>query len=219
MIWKSIILHMKLVLKKIKYKFREETYFDKYERKGAYHWDFYFNRTKLYYCSIVNTILDFAPENKKILDVGCGDGLITFLLSKKNNTVWGIDNNTTAIKLAKEKTKSKLFFKKDIYKIKYENEFDCVILSDIIEHLKNPSKAIENSFITLKKEGILILSTPLSLNNGMIDKFHFKEYTEEQIIDLLGNYFKLIDRKILKWPNSNRKSFVGKFIKIARREK
>lgn len=201
----------------MKCKLKGAIYFDKYETKGAYHWGFYFNRTEPYYCKIADTILDFAPKNKKILDIGCGDGLIAFLLSRRNNTVWGIDNNATAIKLAKKKTKSKLFLKKDAYKIEYKKQFDCVILSDIIEHLKNPLKVIENSFNALKDEGTLILSTPLPLSNGIIDKFNYKEYTEKEIIDLLRDYFKLLDRKILKWPGSNRESFVGKFIKVSRR--
>ena len=50
------------------------------------------------------TILNQYNFNK-ILDIGCGKGLFTSLLKKKNNTVEGIDISSTAIKKAQASSK------------------------------------------------------------------------------------------------------------------
>jgi len=75
--------------------------FEKYQQLGAYHYEWYAtNHTG--YRDLVDFSLNHFPNRGKILDVGCGDGLISYKLFEKGLSVIGIDTNEYAIELARK---------------------------------------------------------------------------------------------------------------------
>lgn len=117
----------------------------------------------------------------KILDLGCGDGNVTFLLSNYIGTdgiVVGIDSNENAIDNAKKKSKelglSNLYFcVGDItqdFKIKHSN-FDAIIVRRVLMYLSNPKSTIATAIKYLKPNGIFlaqennISQTPIGLES------------------------------------------------------
>ncbi|HOA25855.1 MAG: methyltransferase domain-containing protein [Aggregatilineales bacterium] len=79
----------------------EDKPFDKYEKRGAYHWEWY--RSNRYnYRDKVNMLLDWLPRTGEVLDIGGGDGLIAFQMFKRGLDVVCIDTNATSISLARE---------------------------------------------------------------------------------------------------------------------
>jgi len=100
---------------------------------------------------------------KTFLDIGCGNGHLTERIFMKhfNADFYGIDMGDGAER-AKEKGINA--FKADlneIDKLKFEdNYFDSVFAGEIIEHLVDPDKFLEEIHRILKKDGLLILSTP-----------------------------------------------------------
>ena len=100
-------------------------------------------------------------KGKKVLDVGCADGLITNQISN-GNQVYGIDISENAIKAAKKKYK-KINFKVCEAEKKYpfkKEEFDVVFSGDVIEHVPEPVKMIKEINRVLKKNGKIIITTP-----------------------------------------------------------
>lgn len=82
--------------------------FNKYEKMGAYHWQWYAaNHTG--YKDLVDLALEILPQQGTILDVGCGDGLTSFKLFEKGLSVVGIDTNEYAIRLARKRTSKKIY--------------------------------------------------------------------------------------------------------------
>ena len=99
----------------------------------------------------------------KILDIGCGGGLLCEPLSKLGATITGIDPSNNNIEVAK------LHSKKMNLNIKYiccapenlniKNEFDVILNLEVIEHVSNVNLFIQNCSKLIKKKGIMFVST------------------------------------------------------------
>lgn len=129
-------------------------------------YDYYKKKNSFYY----NTLKQGIRENigkeraRNILDIGCGTGeILNFLNSKKG---LGVDISSQMIQKACTKFKSKKslkFMVFDIEKNPLKGNFDYILLIDVIEHLTNPQKAIQNIAYSMSLETKLIL--------GMINPF------------------------------------------------
>ena len=124
-------------------------------------------------------------KNTKILDVGCGGGLISEGLSKLGADVTGIDfieENIKKAKIQAKKNKLKInYLVKDLEKEKILSKFDAIIIFEVLEHLNDWGKFIIKLRSNLKKNGILIIST---INKNLISKF--------LTIDIAENFLKWI---------------------------
>jgi ubiquinone/menaquinone biosynthesis C-methylase UbiE len=155
----------------------EEIKFDKYEKKGAYHWKD-FNRNSAYRNNALIIKDWIRPGNT--LDIGAGDGLITSLIGAV-----GIDNNKKAIELAREKGVSVI--NGSAYNLPFDRgEFYNVLMADTLEHLKDDRKAIEEAKRVLRIEGHLYVVTPPKKDKK--NKYHYREYTPNELCDLLHHF-------------------------------
>ena len=73
--------------------------FVKYDIGGAYHWKWYILNYEGYR-DFTNALVNLVPDPGRVLDVGCGDGLISYLFFRSGCDVVGFDTSKTAIKLA-----------------------------------------------------------------------------------------------------------------------
>jgi len=102
-------------------------------------------------------------KNLKILDIGCGGGLLSEPMCRLGADVTGIDASKKNIQVAK------LHAKKSNLKIKYiptspENfktnvKFDVILNMEIIEHVEDVSFFLKSCSSLLKKEGIMFIAT------------------------------------------------------------
>lgn len=159
--------------------------FNKYKERGAYHWKEYEQKTP--YGLHAEKVSKWVRKKGKTLDIGAGDGLITHLI----NAI-GIDNNDVAVKLAKEKKVN--VSKCDVYNINFsDNYFDNIYLGDVLEHLEKPDIAIHEIKRVLKSEGYLYIVTPPAKKEGLWDKYHYREYTPNQLIVYMEKFnFKIL---------------------------
>ncbi len=97
----------------------------------------------------------------KILDIGCGGGLVSEPLARMGATVTGIDADKTAIQVAQEHAKAS-----DV-KIDYRAEstdtlkgqFDVVLALEIVEHVASVDKFVDEVVGLCKPGGLVIFST------------------------------------------------------------
>jgi len=97
----------------------------------------------------------------KVLEIGCGFGFFLKLL-RRYFEVYGFDVSEYAIKVAKKIVPSahlKVYNAEDYFPYP-THSFDVIVCIDVLEHLKFLQRLIKNSYIYLKKDGILFLSTP-----------------------------------------------------------
>jgi len=82
--------------------------------------------------------------SEKILDIGCGEGYThQYFLGKENNLkITGIDLNQELLKKAKDKNPEVCYQKGDIYSLKIKEKFDLVLLTEVLEHLKDYQKGL-----------------------------------------------------------------------------
>jgi 2-polyprenyl-6-hydroxyphenyl methylase/3-demethylubiquinone-9 3-methyltransferase len=102
-------------------------------------------------------------KNLKILDIGCGGGLISEPMSRLGADVTGIDASNKNIKVAK------LHARKDNLKINYlntvpesldqQNEYDIILNLEVIEHVENLDLYLSSCFKLLKTNGIMFTAT------------------------------------------------------------
>ncbi len=117
-----------------------------------------------------NLINDFDLKNKKkpleglkILDIGCGGGLLSEPMARLGANVTGIDPLKKNIEIAKHHLKkSKLSIKYQNFspeKFKSNTKFDVILNMEIIEHVENVDFFIKQSASFLKKSGIMFVAT------------------------------------------------------------
>ena len=99
----------------------------------------------------------------KILDIGCGGGLLSEPLSRLGATVTGIDASDKNIKIAKmHLKKSKLdinYYCSSPESFEAKEKFDVVLNMEIVEHVDNVDFFLLKSSELLKKNGLMFIAT------------------------------------------------------------
>ena len=128
-----------------------------------------FNPVRISYIkeSIINSFKlkeNVKPLKKvKILDIGCGGGLLSEPMSRLGADVMGIDASDKNIEIAK------FHAKKDNLNIKYlcaspeqlntSTKFDVILNMEIVEHVKNVDFFLQSCSKLLRKNGIMFVAT------------------------------------------------------------
>ena len=99
----------------------------------------------------------------KILDIGCGGGLLSEPLSRLGAAVTGIDASDRNIKIAKmhlEKSKLDIdYYCSSPEKFVAKEKFDVVLNMEIVEHVDNVDFFLFKSSELLKKDGLMFIAT------------------------------------------------------------
>lgn len=123
---------------------------------------------------ICNAVI--APV-EKILDIGCSYGWTLNSLTEKARELVGIDMNEAALKQAKANYPHIKFTHQSAATLPYNsNEFDVVILSDVIEHVGDENKClvIDEAHRVLKEGGFFIFTAPYAGLFAWADPMDFK---------------------------------------------
>lgn len=170
-----------------------------------YH-DLLVRRDDLYAQAKYKIILRFLKNRKnlKILNAGCGSGELSFLLAAAGHTVFGIDPGLEYIALAKSGLSSELssrctFQVSSIENFSHPDKFDCVIATDVLEHIENDTLATTKLIDYLCVGGDLIVTVPaLPALFGYHDEQlgHFRRYTKTTLARLINNSNSIIFKKL-----------------------
>ena len=104
-------------------------------------------------------------DDLTILDIGCGGGILSEALSKKGAKVTSIDASDKTIKIAKKhavENNLKIDYKcctLDEYIKNSKKTFDCIVCFELIEHVPDPKKLLEDINRVSKPSTKLFLST------------------------------------------------------------
>jgi 2-polyprenyl-3-methyl-5-hydroxy-6-metoxy-1,4-benzoquinol methylase len=206
-----------------------EIEFNKYKIRGpSYHWvqvSKSIRKRNLFVVAryqLLDKLIGDEIYKKKVLDVGCGDGVLSYLLAEKGAVISGIDNSKEAIITASEKCKqfdNIKFIKSSVYELPFdEMSFDYVVSSDVIEHLRDPDKMLSEIKRVWNRRGKIIITSPIKYTEIPLDKMHYKEFFEEEFVKILEKYFdeiRIVKSHPLFWFElQNRQIFGRSFIKL-----
>lgn len=107
-------------------------------------------------------ILDEIKNNSTILDIGCASGYMgEFLIKEKGCRVWGIEPDVNSAAKAKSGGYDIVINKGvEAGMDGIEAQFDYIIMADVLEHLVEPGKVLENAKMFLKPGGKILISLP-----------------------------------------------------------
>ena len=208
-----------------------------------------FNPTRILYIK-ENIIKSFNLEQKrtplkniKILDIGCGGGLLSEPMSRLGAEVTGIDASKKNISVAKLHAKKNNlninYVCSSPEKLKTTKKFDVILNMEIVEHVEDVNFFLKSCSRLLKKNGIMFVATLNKTLKSYIFAIVGAEYilrwlpigTHEwekfvdpkELIDILKKNNLKLDRidgmkfNLItdKWKISNDKSvnYIAKFIK------
>ena len=113
-------------------------------------------------------ISDNLPNNRtplKILEVGCGNGNISYQLARYGHDVTGVDISQTTINTAIDRfgDTSGLHFKvanAEELNPSENEKYDVIVCSEVLEHLHQPKKLTLNFKNLLNEKGLAIITVP-----------------------------------------------------------
>jgi 2-polyprenyl-3-methyl-5-hydroxy-6-metoxy-1,4-benzoquinol methylase len=167
------------------------------------------SKTNYTYQTILGIIAKHFNRSGAVLDIGCGVGTTSLYLASLGFEVTGIDISDKAIALAKKSNKELglgvQFAAGDVMQLNYKNKFDYAICSEVIEHVPDDKKLVGSIYTLLKKDGVLVLSTPLDsaplYRWGTLQEFdkevgHLRRYSKHSITLMLKNAgFSIVETK------------------------
>lgn len=116
----------------------------------------------------------FVPKGSKVLEVGCGNGLVTRILAKRARSVLALDLSSVAIENARKYVKRSncTFRVANIICDNVAGIYDIIMLADVIEHIENHNRRwlLHQLELNLAFDGLLILCWPNPEAQGRNDQ-------------------------------------------------
>jgi 2-polyprenyl-3-methyl-5-hydroxy-6-metoxy-1,4-benzoquinol methylase len=117
------------------------------------------NFIKKLWHSYIGNYINNIDVHGRVLDVGCGGGNLLLDLQKKGADVYGIETNPKSVEICKRKRLKILCG--NLESINFPDEqFDTVIMSQLIEHLPSPKETLNEIHRLLKPGGKLYIYCP-----------------------------------------------------------
>lgn len=131
---------------------------------------------------------------RRVLDVGCSQGIASILLARRGYEVWGVDIEPQQIEYAQREAsqeraevRSRLHFVcADARRLEFaDGFFDSVLLGEVLEHLSDPERLLEETWRVLGAQGRLIVTVPFGLHPY---PDHRQTFFLSNLMGLLGQF-------------------------------
>lgn len=171
------------------------------------------------YINICEKLNDYMDGNKKVLELACGTGQITFRMADKSASWIATDYSENMVKEAEKRKKQEatdckaVFEVQDATNLTYEEEqFDVVVIANALHIMPDPNAALKEIHRVLKKDGILFAPT-FVYESGyskpliwIMEKAGFKTYfkwTRTEYTKYVSQRGFCVEKDVLDEPSAN----------------
>lgn len=151
----------------------------------------------------------YLKEGVKILDIGCYMADILKILPSGID-YYGVDSDEKALEIAKARGAKVARIDLESDQIPFQDKFDIILLTELLEHLKDPEKIVIQVKRLLKENGVILISLPNECTiyhrlkvlfgkgidgTGFAPHYHLHFPTLRQNSEFISKYFKIIERR------------------------
>jgi 2-polyprenyl-3-methyl-5-hydroxy-6-metoxy-1,4-benzoquinol methylase len=154
-------------------------------------------RRALYYSSYYKFAAKMIGKNKRVLDVGCSEGLGTWMLAAECGFARGIDSDEQAITVAQGNwPKNKVEFVCGDFLEAVPGQWDAVVNFDVIEHIRpeNVGRFWERIAANLVPHGVAVIGTPNETGQAYASAVsragHVNIYSAERLEEEMRRHFR-----------------------------
>ena len=146
-----------------------------------------------------------ARKPKNLVDLGCADGALCLTLAKEGIECQGVNLYKPSVDFANNRAEKNRLNAKFVHGDLFDQigKYDIVVLTEVLEHLPDPRKAVEHAMKLLANGGVAYFSSPRTDHLGVemhkkeVNKKHWDDgkpsghlrlFTEEEYKDLFKGY-------------------------------
>lgn len=129
-------------------------------------------------------------ETRKVIEIGCGTGYVLSGLAKSFPAMRlsASDIYPEALEYASSRVSDVQFYLMDIMNMPFVDEFDIVLVLDVLEHISDDKKALSECNKILKGDGTLIITVPQHpwlWSEQDVKIYHKRRYTRSALLESL----------------------------------
>ncbi len=131
-------------------------------------------------------------EGRRVLEIGCGEGIGASVLAEKASSVLAIDYSDETLDFARGKYGAgDIDFKKmKVPPMDFpDSSIEAVVCFQMIEHLEKPERLISEINRVLREDGLALLATVNKDETLSENPYHLHEFTAGEFLDLLAKHF------------------------------
>ncbi len=174
----------------------EEVVFGKYRCRGAYHWEQVSRSvrrhnviTSVRYDVILSALGEL--NGRQCLDIGGGDGALSYLMARRGARVVNVDMAGEALQFARAEFARRgmraQVARASAYALPCPSDaFDVAVCSEVIEHVQSPEALVAEAARVLRPGGRFLLTTPMRVTETPLDREHVREFFAGELETLLG---------------------------------
>jgi len=140
--------------------------------------------TANHYLDLIQRYIETECANKTLLEIGCGEGDFIKVAADRGYKVCAVEYNKNAVTVAQQKVGARgTVICGEIKDLNtQEGQFDICVLSDVIEHVRDPRNFLLTVRKFLKPEGVLFVACPsLESWSAKLQGHNWVEYKPEHI--------------------------------------
>lgn len=141
-----------------------------YDRHGDAWWDTdrrqfrSLRAVKEFHLGLIDEHVGPLDAATRVADLGCGGGLLSIAVAERGARVYGVDLSAPSLRTARAEARARgcpaRFVRADLRRTPLEGgSFDLVLLSDVLEHVSQPERAIAEASRLLRCGGRLFVNT------------------------------------------------------------